>query len=99
MARAVKADGDVGVPRRKTLRLQQANTKKNGLRKVSGIGRLACALAARADRFCFVVLICGVYRRGRLYAQEKARRPDYAKASAYANTPPAELEQTRGITS
>jgi hypothetical protein len=37
------------------------------------IGVLACALAARADRYCLVVLICGVYRRGRLYAQESSR--------------------------
>jgi hypothetical protein len=36
------------------------------------IGVPACALAARADRYCFVVLICGVYRRGRLYAQERS---------------------------
>jgi hypothetical protein len=36
---------------------------------------LACALAARADRSCFVVLICGVYRRGRLYAQESRPEP------------------------
>ncbi len=36
------------------------------------IGVLACALAARAGRYCLVVLICGVYRRGRLYAQESS---------------------------